>query len=64
MNKFLSGYFGYSRDGYYKSKNRKEKENLVTAVLTESVQEIRRKHPRMGGKKLYYLLREPAKRRQ
>jgi transposase InsO family protein len=59
--KFLSGYFGYSRDGYYKSKNRREKENPATEVLTESVREIRRKHPRMGGKKLYYLLREPAK---
>jgi transposase InsO family protein len=53
---FLSSYFGYTRDGYYKSQEQGTKTELNREVLLSSVREIRRDHPRMGGKKMYYLL--------
>ncbi|MDR2385777.1 MAG: phage antirepressor KilAC domain-containing protein [Tannerella sp.] len=34
---------------------------LSKAMLITPVMEIRRQHPRMGGKKMYYLLRDLAK---
>ena len=51
--KKLSSYFGYTRDGYYKSLEMDVKEDLTRSVLIESVLEIRTKHPRMGGRKMY-----------
>lgn len=57
----MSDYFGYTRDGYYKSLSKEIKEELNKGVLIESVLHIRKNHPRMGGKKMYYLLRDIAK---
>jgi hypothetical protein len=54
-------YFGYTRDNYYKSIAHEIKEELCVEMIKSSVLEIRRKHPRKGGKKLYYLLRDMSK---
>jgi transposase InsO family protein len=57
----LSIYLGYTRDSYYKSLTYKHREELATEMLISSVLELRRHHPRMGGKKLYYLLGDLSK---
>jgi transposase InsO family protein len=57
----LSLYFGYTRAGYYKSLAHSVKEDLSSEMLITSVLEIRRNHPRIGGKKLYYLLGDICK---
>jgi hypothetical protein len=54
--KFLSHYFGYTRDGYYKSLEHVSSSEQNREILISSVLEIRRAHPRMGGKKMYHLL--------
>lgn len=59
--KKLSSYFGYTRDGYYKSLEMDVKEDLTRSVLIESVLEIRTKHPRMGGRKMYFILNDLVK---
>lgn len=59
--KELCKVFKYSRDGYYKSTKMTEKENLSRAILLNEVLLIRREHPRMGGKKIYYLLKDLSK---
>ncbi|MDR2286159.1 MAG: hypothetical protein LBE04_01595, partial [Prevotellaceae bacterium] len=59
--RYLSSYFGYTRDGYYKSISRISSVELSKAMLITSVMAIRRQHPRMGGKKMYYLLRDLSK---
>ncbi|MDR1340809.1 MAG: hypothetical protein LBK58_12260 [Prevotellaceae bacterium] len=43
-------FFGYTRDGCYKSMEPGSASELNRKVLISSVQEIRRDHPRMGGK--------------
>ncbi|MDR1339613.1 MAG: hypothetical protein LBK58_06140 [Prevotellaceae bacterium] len=53
--RFLSIFFGYTHDGCYKSMEHGSASELNREVLISSVQEIRREHPRMGGKKMYYL---------
>jgi transposase InsO family protein len=54
----LCGYFGITRQAFYKSRKRVEKEELKEALIVELVQEKRRELPRLGGKKLYHLLQE------
>jgi hypothetical protein len=58
---YLSKYFGYSRDGYYKSQIKQNTTTLNKEIIIKSAQEIRRQHPRMGGKKLYYVLGDLTK---
>jgi transposase InsO family protein len=58
--KFLSDFFGYSRAGYYKSLEHGSITELNRELLISSVLDIRREHPRMGGKKMYYLLGDLA----
>lgn len=47
---------GISRQGYYKSKQKKEIKKLNEEMVIQSVKNIRRKMPMLGGKKLYKLL--------
>ncbi len=54
----LCAYFGCSRNAYYKRSKAVEQASLAEPLLLELVQGERRVHPRMGGKKLYHLLRE------
>ena len=49
--------FGISRQGYYKSKKNKQKRKYNEEIIIKLVQEIRRRMPRVGGKKLYRMLK-------
>ena len=50
-------YFKYSRQSYYKSLKQEEKDCLLEAIIPEMVLRERRLQPRLGGKKLYFMLR-------
>jgi transposase InsO family protein len=49
-------YFDYSRAAYYKSLNVQEKEFLSEGLILDLVRCERRLQPRLGGKKLYWML--------
>lgn len=51
-------YFGISRQAFYQSKERALKEELEEELIVKLVQEVRRSLPRLGGKKLYHILKE------
>ncbi|HEX9253178.1 MAG TPA: IS3 family transposase [Ignavibacteriaceae bacterium] len=51
-------YFGISRSGYYSSLQSVEKEMLRESVIIELVLNIRKRMPRVGAKKLYYMLKD------
>jgi transposase InsO family protein len=51
-------YFGISRQAFYKSKQQIVKREFETSMVIELVQEKRREMPRLGGRKLYHLLKE------
>ncbi len=50
-------YFGISRSGYYAGCREREKVVLEETIVLELVREIRRRMPRVGGKKLYHMLK-------
>lgn len=45
-----------SRQAYYKTSKKQEKETIQEDLLIEQVKQIRRDHPHMGGRKLYIKL--------
>jgi len=49
-------YFGYSRWAYYKSLKTEEKESVSESLILDLVLQERRLQPRIGGKKLYFML--------
>jgi transposase InsO family protein len=49
----LCGYFEVSRSGYYKAGQKSDERYVHEEVVLEMVRDIRKRHPRMGGKKLY-----------
>ncbi|MGB4655926.1 MAG: IS3 family transposase, partial [Bacteroidales bacterium] len=51
-------YFEISRQTFYKNNKRVEKRVLQESIVVELVQEQRRDLPRLGGRKLYYLLKD------
>jgi putative transposase len=53
----LCGYFGVSRSGYYKATEQAVQKELDEQLLLSMILDIRRLHSRMGGKKLYKLLK-------
>ncbi len=53
----LCAYFGITRQAFYKSKKQVEKQALREDLVVKLVQEERRVQPRLGGKKLYHLLK-------
>ena len=55
----MSGLFGFSRQAYYQHENRQFTSEEREQRVLELVAQVREDHPRMGGKKLYYLLKEP-----
>lgn len=55
----MSGLFGFSRQAYYQHENRQFTSEERDQRVLELVTQVREDHPRMGGKKLYYLLKEP-----
>lgn len=54
----LCGLFGYSRQAYYKHRKRREKERIQTGIIVDEVLRVRQKIPRIGGRKLFFMLRE------
>jgi putative transposase len=54
----MCAYFGITRQAFYKSKKQVTKKKLETSMVVELVKEKRRKMPRLGGKKLYFLLED------
>lgn len=51
-------FFMISRQGYYQNIIREGKEIFEEELIIKRVQELRYDHPRMGGKKLYYLMQQ------
>lgn len=51
-------FFMISRQGYYQSIIREGKTMFDQELIVKRVQELRYDHPRMGGKKLYYLMQQ------
>lgn len=54
---FACKLFGYDRQVYYRSKNRMTKGQQRAMIIVKLVEEIRKRMPRLGGKKLYHLLK-------
>lgn len=52
----LCEHLGVSRQSFYQWRHRRKAQLEGEQTVIEWVQEYRRKHPRMGGRKLYYLL--------
>jgi len=52
----MCGYFQYSRSAYYKSLRVQEKEIFSVSLILDMVRRERCLQPRLGGKKLYWLL--------
>ncbi|AMR25545.1 hypothetical protein A0257_22930 (plasmid) [Hymenobacter psoromatis] len=55
----MSGLFRFSRQAYYQHENQQFTSEERDQRVLELVAQVREDHPRMGGKKLYYLLKEP-----
>lgn len=58
----VSRQLGYSKQAYYKSKSNQEKKNWYATIAKQKVLAIRKQLPRLGARKLYYLLQEEFKR--
>lgn len=48
--------FGFSRQAYYKRQKVEQRQLMQTAIVVDLVDEIRQDIPRIGGKKLYFML--------
>jgi putative transposase len=53
----LCDYFEVSRSGYYKASGIADQQLLNEQLLLSMIHDIRRRHPRIGGKKLYKWLK-------
>jgi hypothetical protein len=54
--------FGKSRQAYYKYINEEKKHLYQEAIIVKMIAEIRVQMPRIGGRKLFYLLKEPMQK--
>ncbi len=54
----MSGLFGFSRQVYYQHKNQQFTSEERAQRVLDLVAQVREDHPRVGGPKLYYLLKE------
>jgi putative transposase len=52
-------WFGVSRQAYYQAQQRQLAQAAEDQLIIELVQDIRRRHPRMGGRKLLHELHQP-----
>lgn len=52
----ICGLFGKTRQGHYKQQRAGEKQDMENGVILQRVQEIRKDMPRIGTRKLYFLL--------
>ena len=53
--------FGLNRQVYYRSTKRRKASKNKAEQVVELVESIRNKMPRIGGRKLYFILNEPLK---
>lgn len=53
---------GYSKQAYYKSKTNGQKKNYYALIAKQRVLAIRKQLPRLGTRKLYYLLKQEFKK--
>lgn len=53
----LCGLFGYTRQAYYKRRSDQERQAFESAVVIDLVKSVRQDIPRLGGKKLYHILK-------
>jgi len=60
----VSRQLGYSKQAYYKSKNNQQKKNCYYTMAKQKVLAVRKQLPRLGTRKLYYLLAEDFKKEQ
>lgn len=51
-------YFGISRSGYYAGCQKQERVVLEEEIVLDLVREIRHQMPRIGGKKLYHMIKD------
>ena len=49
---------GISRQGYYKSQRFRERRKFAETKVLEIVKRVRLKHPKLGGRKLFYKLHD------
>jgi len=49
--------FGISRQAHYQKQQREVEQRQEDAIVLEMVRQVRRKHPRMGGRKLLFKIR-------
>lgn len=59
----LCGWYGISRQAHYQMKRRQEQQAQEGEEVLEMVRAIRRQHPRMGGRKLYYKIQPEMEQR-
>jgi transposase InsO family protein len=52
----LCGWFGITRQAYYQQNQDDIQSTIEEELIIQEVRDIREKHPRMGGRKLYHLL--------
>jgi putative transposase len=52
----LCAWYGISRQAYYQLKRQQRQRQAEAAQVVELVQQVRQRHPRMGGRKLYHRL--------
>lgn len=52
-------FMGFSRQSYYQQIKAEASVKIRDAQVAELVLQIRRRQPRLGGRKLYFLLHEP-----
>lgn len=57
----LCGLFGYTRDAFYKWSDSEEKQVMQNAIIVKRVKEIRADMPRIGTRKLQFLLTDTLK---
>ena len=53
----LQGLFGFTRQAYYQALHRQIKEQWLEKEIVDLVAGLRKEHPRLGGRKLYLLLK-------
>jgi putative transposase len=56
--KVACDWFSISRQAYYQARQRQLKREAEDELLLEMVRDIRKRHPRIGGRKLHHLLSE------
>jgi hypothetical protein len=59
----LEGLLGFTRQGYYQYWHRQAQEVDQDGQILELVKQIRREHPRIGGRKLCLLLKPEMDKR-